>query len=296
MVMSKTCQRQVRRGGFTLVELLVVIGIIALLISILLPALSKAQKQARTIQCMSNLRQLSIAFIQYTQEQKGRNPAYFSTCNPVTMDSSWPGLIAKYLPTLRVLNVGNVNDVSKNVLFCPEARTLPPYGANLSGFGAQWGYQLAAWNGQFAPTAGYLYMRDSGATTPAQSWWASSYGMNYYLFTGKSGPSGVPHWNNLSDVRPSSLTPMFFDCIWIDTAPYDGYGGGTPDPTPSDLRGTKFTGTGQVTRAVIDRHKLAINIAYCDGSAATVRLDDIPKQKWHMYWKSYTWSPALPKK
>jgi prepilin-type processing-associated H-X9-DG protein len=60
-----------RLGAFTLVELLVVIGIIALLMGILLPVISRAQQASRATKCMSNLRTIAQAFINYTTDNKG---------------------------------------------------------------------------------------------------------------------------------------------------------------------------------------------------------------------------------
>src|SRR5687768_1788490 len=67
-------RRRITRRAFTLVELLVVIGIIALLIAILMPSLSRARTQSQRVACMSNLRQLGAAFVMYTNANKGAFP------------------------------------------------------------------------------------------------------------------------------------------------------------------------------------------------------------------------------
>ena len=60
-----------RRRGFSLVELLVVIGILTVLAALLLPAMRAAREQAWQVQCMSNIRQVTQAYLVYTQERDG---------------------------------------------------------------------------------------------------------------------------------------------------------------------------------------------------------------------------------
>ncbi|WP_459555772.1 DUF1559 family PulG-like putative transporter [Lacunimicrobium album] len=91
-------QAQLRRKGFTLIELLVVISIIALLASLILPGVQAARASARRIQCVNNLRNVSLAVMNFASQNADRLPALegdssYRTNVPSTIQLGWPAAI-----------------------------------------------------------------------------------------------------------------------------------------------------------------------------------------------------------
>src|SRR5688572_20551118 len=136
------------RRAFTLIEILVVVAIIALLISILLPSLSRARKQAKTVVCQSNLHQIGLGLFMYAEAHKGRTLDVwpYRDQNPPIQPADYLWDYSYHCKLLRY--VGN----SKQVYFCPDRPEQshvtvadPVYGTT-SGIATTYAYNETGWS------------------------------------------------------------------------------------------------------------------------------------------------------
>lgn len=150
---SRTMRVRQPVRGFTLIELLVVISIIALLIAILLPVLTRAKANARLAQCLSNQRQIGVAYNAYAAEARDNIALY-----KVVPAYGYRDSVAQWLGPARLYAVTNHLD-SASVLFCPDVNNASPFTEPFaSGTAWSWlgGYTTRPyWTGTGATLYGY---------------------------------------------------------------------------------------------------------------------------------------------
>jgi prepilin-type N-terminal cleavage/methylation domain-containing protein/prepilin-type processing-associated H-X9-DG protein len=256
-----------RKIGFTLVELLVVIAIIAVLVALLLPALSGSKRKAHDIQCVNNLRQLALAGALYSNDFD-KALSYTDSFGRPRAGDIWLSLLSK--------DYGNV-DVLR---FCPMASLVASnthwYAKNMN----------SAWR--------FPSLVDPNKT------YSGSYGMNGWLYTGLSDP-GNCYFRKFSAVLHTTLTPLFCDSIWADAWP-DEVSGPAIDLTRGALTpdfgritiARHGINPGNVPRNVTGTTPLpgAINIGFVDGHAERVPLESLWGLSWHRNYQVPTNRPA----
>ena len=246
--------------GFTLIELLVVIAVIALLLSILMPALQKVKQHARGVACLSNLKQWGLYFSIYTDDNNGNFHEGWWTGKGY--EDTWVALLRPFYKG------------SEEVLCCPTAmKPLTEDGM----------HPFAAWG---------IY----GSERPSFEGLQGSYGINAWVRNPPIEMKVMPDRNE----RPTMnnwRTPHVRGANNVPLLMGEQYYAGYPllSDNPPVYDGQPYSGTSDYMVAFsVNRHNGYVNGVFLDWSTRKIGLKELWRLKWHRYFETSAPQPVWP--
>jgi len=279
-----------RRNGFTLVELLVVIGIIAVLISILLPALNSARKSADRTKCLSALRSIGQAYMTYSVDNNGYWPMSLHQwkVGTATREKRWVHFISKYtLPKMPVKHVvgplAGTTEATNDINWDGTEPTLHGDPVFAEGKNVLWG--CPSWDRITSLTA-------SGGVNNA---YHNGYAQNQYVFapaavtmtggnatwthrsanTADSALAQAGWYFKQSQYRRAAERGLIYDSIHVTSSVSATWPWWTPttDPMPAYPSSGSFTpdyNRHAKRPRIVTATEQSLNMLFCDGSAKAV--------------------------
>ncbi|MHC4069964.1 MAG: type II secretion system protein [Planctomycetota bacterium] len=252
------------KKAFTLVELLVVIAIIALLMSILMPALTRVRKQARSALCQTKLKQWCIVFSIYADDNNTNNPGLGAGVWTMTGSGGW------------WMNPLKSYYADPELKLCPAA-TKPYTEGGRVPFGA-WtipNYFYDIWDitkpvfGSYGPNG---WIANAVKEDQTFGWFVEDWTL---------------HWRSFN-VQNAGRIPLMLDCSGFDGWPHH------TDEPPQYEGEVEDAMVEEVKRFCINRHERAINASFMDCSVRKIGLKELWKLKWNRKCDLSTDDPIWP--